>query len=790
MNANYGITVEVPDPQTSGGVYNLLPLKDAVLFPTAVFPIIVDRPASIRLIDDAVMSGGRLIAVTMLRSPSIIEPRYCDVHEVGVIARIHTMLREGDQEKVIIQGLHRVRFTECLSEDPYMRVRVEPMPDDPLPEKDTEAAALCRALEDAFRRAVRLSPAVPDAIADTVKDVGDPVRLADAVSLYTHMSGEENQVLLETTDTKKRLEILLESFTREILILETEKNIEARVNKRLEKSQREYYLREEMKVIRRELGEDEDRAAEKDELRKKIEDSEMTEEAKKSALNELRRLSTAAPSSPDYSVSRTYIETLLSLPWNTYTEDCLDMERVEKILDEDHYGLEKIKERIAEYLSVRQYTGGGDNMRHPILCFAGPPGVGKTSLGKSIARAMGRKFVRMSLGGIHDEAEIRGHRKTYVGALPGQIIQNIKRCGSHNPIFMLDEIDKVGSDHRGDPSSALLEVLDPEQNATFRDNYLEVAFDLSKVMFITTANVLSTIPAPLRDRMEIIQLSGYTEEEKTEIAMRHLVPKQLKEHGIEKGKLRFDRRSIREIIRGYTHEAGVRTLERRIAAVCRKVVRKYVKEEEAPKAITTKYVHEYLGAKRHREEDMKKRVKVPGVVPGLAWTSVGGEVLVVEACKVPGGGKLTLTGYLGEVMKESAQTALTYVKSRADKLGIDPDFFKENDIHLHAPEGAVPKDGPSAGITMMTALVSLATGRKMKPGVAMTGEITLTGNVLPIGGLKEKILGGKRAGIKTVIAPAPNKVDVEEDFPDGIDGIMNMVYVENADDVLKNALEK
>ncbi|MCL5105286.1 MAG: endopeptidase La, partial [Armatimonadetes bacterium] len=619
--------------------------------------------------------------------------------------------------------------------------------------------------------------------------VAKPGVLADTIGLHLPIDLSEKQELLQTPGTRERLRKLLAILMREVEVLELGSKIQSQVHSEMGKMQREYYLREQLKAIQRELGEGDERTVEVDELRTKIHDAKMPEEAEKEALRELDRLSRMSLAAPEYTVSRTYIDWLVSIPWETYTIDNLDIPQVHHVLDEDHYGLDKVKDRILEYLSVRKFKQAGE-MRHPILCFVGPPGVGKTSLGRSIARALGRKFVRMSLGGIRDEAEIRGHRRTYIGALPGQIIQSVRRAGSHNPVFMLDEIDKVGADFRGDPSSALLEVLDPEQNSTFRDHYLEVTFDLSKVMFITTANVLDTILPPLRDRMETLEIAGYTEEEKLLIAKRHLIPKQLEEHGLIKGThISFQKSGIVEIIRGYTREAGVRNLERQIASMCRKAAREFAEGREKLVKVNTAQVHEYLGAPRHVQEELADRTDQPGVAVGLAWTPTGGDVLFVEATKMEGGKQLTITGQLGDVMKESAQAALSYVRSHADDLGISPEFYSKSDIHVHVPAGAIPKDGPSAGVTMVTALASLLSGRRVKPRVAMTGEITLRGKVLPVGGLKEKILAARRAGVEVVIVPKANRKDVEEDVPTEVRHDLKLIYVDDISQVLSEALE-
>ncbi|MCE5197910.1 MAG: endopeptidase La [Armatimonadota bacterium] len=770
---------------------SLLPIKDTVLFPMVVMPLIVSRESSMKLVDDAVVSDTRIIALSTLKDPNVEAPQISDIYPVGVAAAIHTMLRLPEHQRLIVQGLKRIRIVELIQSEPYIRVRVEEIPDvrDWTDDEDVEIEALRRNVGQAFQKVVTLSQNLPDELQNIVTSIARPGVLADTIALHLPIEIAEKQDLLETEGTRARLRKLLTILLREVEVLELGSKIQSQVHSEMGKMQREYYLREQMKAIQRELGEGDERTAEVEELRGKITESKMPEEAEKEALRELDRLSHMSPAAPEYTVARTYIDWLISLPWETYTIDNLDIPVVHRILDDDHFGLDKVKDRILEYLSVRKFKAEGE-MRHPILCFAGPPGVGKTSLGKSIASALGRKFVRMSLGGIRDEAEIRGHRRTYIGALPGQIIQSIRRSGSHNPVFMLDEIDKVGADFRGDPSSALLEVLDPEQNSTFRDHYLEVTFDLSKVLFITTANVLDTILPPLRDRMEILEIAGYTEEEKLEIAKRHLIPKQLNEHGLMKTKhITFTKDGIVELIRGYTREAGVRNLERQIASICRKAAREFAEGREKPVKANAAQVHAYLGVPRYTYEELADRTDEPGVAVGLAWTPTGGDVLFIEATRMEGGKQLTITGQLGDVMKESAQAALSYVRSHADELGIAADFYKSSDLHLHVPAGAIPKDGPSAGVTMATALASLLSGRKVKPRLAMTGEITLRGKVLPVGGLKEKILAARRAGVETVIVPKENRKDVEEDVPQDVRKDLKIIYVDDVSQVLSEALE-
>ncbi len=770
---------------------SLLPLKDTVLFPMVVMPLIVSRESSMKLVDEAVVQEKRVIALSTLKDPNIEDPKPDDVYGVGVVAAIHTMLRLPEHQRLIVQGMKRIRITEILQSSPYIKVRVEEIPEitDWTPEEETEVEALRRNVAESFGKVITLSPNLPDELQGVVQNITKPALLADTIALHLPIETAEKQQLLETPGTRERLRNLLSILVRELEVLELGSKIQNQVHSEMGKTQKEYYLREQMKAIQKELGEGDERAAEIEELRAKINEAAMTEEAEKEANRELERLSHMNPAAPEYTVSRTYIDWLCELPWTKYTDDNLDIPKVHETLDEDHYGLGKVKDRILEYLSVRKFKAEGD-MRHPILCFSGPPGVGKTSLGKSIANALGREFVRMSLGGVRDEAEIRGHRRTYIGALPGQIIQGIKRSGSHNPVFMLDEIDKVGADFRGDPSSALLEVLDPEQNSSFRDHYLEVTFDLSKVMFITTANVLDTILPPLRDRMEILEIAGYTEEEKLEIAKRHLIPKQLDEHGLKKSEhISFVKDGILEIVRGYTREAGVRNLERNIASICRKAAREFAEGREEKVRVTKNQVHEYLGAPRYMQEELSDRVDEPGVAVGLAWTPTGGDVLFIEATKMAGGKNLTITGQLGDVMKESAQAALSYVRTHAFDLGIRNDFYEKSDLHVHVPAGAIPKDGPSAGVTMTTAMVSLLTGRKVKPRLAMTGEITLRGSVLPVGGIKEKVLAAKRAGVETVLVPKDNRKDVMEDVPENVRESLNIHYLDNIAQALELALD-
>ncbi|HUV05316.1 MAG TPA: endopeptidase La [Armatimonadota bacterium] len=770
---------------------SLLPLRETALFPMVVSPLTAGRESSIKLIDDAVTSGNRVIAVATMRNPEAERPTLNDIYPVGTAVVIHTMMRLPDVIRLIVQGVQRIRIKEATQTEPYLKIKVEVLPEkiEYTPEESTEIEALRRNVGGLFQKVVALSPSIPDELQAMPTTITQPSLLADSIASNLPLPTAEKQQLLEIVDIRERLRRLTAILSHEVEVLELGSRIQSQVQKEMTKTQREYYLREQLKAIQRELGEADERTLEVQELKEKIEAAKMPEEADKVATRELDRLQRMPPAAPEYSVSRNYIDWLVALPWSISTEDNLEVPHVKRILDEDHYGLEKVKERILEYLSVRKFKASAE-VRQPILCFVGPPGVGKTSLGMSIARALGRKFVRLSLGGIRDEAEIRGHRRTYVGALPGQIIQGIRRTGSNNPVFMMDEVDKVGVDFRGDPSAALLEVLDPEQNCAFRDHYIEVPFDLSKTLFITTANILDLILPPLKDRMEILELAGYTEEEKLMIAKRHLVPKQLAEHGLKlKENIVLADDALRMLIRGYTREAGVRNLEREIAAICRKVTRQFAEGRTEPVHVQPDTLTDYLGAPRFQFEEVLQRTRVPGVATALAWTPVGGDVMFVEATRMPGRRELMLTGMLGDVMKESAQAALSYVRSHAADLKVDPQVFARSDIHLHVPAGAIPKDGPSAGITIATALASLMTGRPVRPEVAMSGEITLTGRVLPVGGIKEKVLAARRAGIKTVILPAENKKDVDEDVPEQVRKELDLEFVQSVDEVFKTALE-
>src|SRR2546422_657616 len=766
----------------------ILPLRAAVVFPHAMSPLAAGRVSSKRLIEDAAKQS-RLIAVVMQRDPSDEEPGASGLHPIGTLAMIHRVLKQPDGTlRLIVQGVGRLRVVEVVETTPYLRARVEFLSDVPAAEQDVEAEALVRSATALFEKVVALSPALPDELANVVTTAEGFSALADviAASLPT-LALPVKQQLLETVDVKARLQALVTALGKEAEVLELGSKIQSEIQSEMSKTQREYYLREQLKAIQKELGEGDERTQEIDGLREKIEQAGMTEEARKEALRELERLAKMPRAAAEYTVARTYLDWLLAMPWQHETSDAVDIARARTILDEDHEGLEKIKERILEHLAVKKIRPEG---KDPILCFVGPPGVGKTSLGRSIARALGRKFHRISLGGMRDEAEIRGHRRTYIGALPGQIAQGLRRAGTKNPVLMLDEVDKLGMDFRGDPASALLEVLDPEQNAMFRDHYLDVPFDLSRVLFITTANVMDTVPAPLRDRMEIINLAGYTEEEKIAIAQRHLVPKQAREHGLEPGTgIAFEPEALRLLARGYTREAGVRSLEREIASVCRKVARRHAEGKTEPVRVTPDVVVSFLGVPRFELEEVEQRTRVPGVVTGLAWTPAGGDVLFVEATRMRGARTLTLTGQLGDVMKESVQAALSWVRSRAGELGIDPEFWERSDVHVHVPAGAIPKDGPSAGVTMATALVSLLTGRPVRPDLAMTGEISLSGRVLPVGGIKEKVLAAHRAGLRTVVLPRRNEKNLLEDVPPVVRQSLTVHLADTIADVLAVALE-
>ena len=772
---------------------NLLPLRDWVMFPVLVSPLGVGRESSVRLINESVVGGNRIIGVATMKNPSVENPTLDDIYPIGTAVVIRMMAQLPDGIRLIVQGLRRIEILEAVHTTPYLRVRIRAIDEPGLDVADAlEGEALRRSIVSLFQKTVQLSPDLPDEMQSLANNVTDPRILTDLIAAQMpRFSVEEKQRVLQTIPLRERMQLLMSLLAREVQVLELGSKLHSQVTSEMDKYQREYYLREQLKAIQKELGEGDDRGQEAAELEQRIAAAQMTEEAQKEAHRELERLKRMSPAAPEYTVSRTYIDWLVALPWAKATVDNLDIAQVKRTLDHDHYGLDKVKERILEYLSVRRFKSEG-SLRQPILCFAGPPGVGKTSLGRSIARALNREFVRISLGGVRDEAEIRGHRRTYIGALPGQIIQGIRRAGSNNPIFMLDEIDKVTADFRGDPSSALLEVLDPEQNSAFRDHYLEVAFDLSKVLFITTANVLDTILPPLRDRMEIIEIAGYTEEEKVSIAIKHLAPKQIAEHGIE-GRIRFRKAAISAIVQGYTREAGVRNLEREIATMCRKATRAFAEGRMQSLVVTPKVVEELLGPPRFDREALDDRTRMPGVVTGLVWTPVGGDIVFIEATAMPSPSNrpstLVTTGQLGDVMVESAKAALSYVRTHAREIGAPEDFYEKHDIHIHVPAGAVPKDGPSAGVTMTTALASLFSGRLVKRRLAMTGEVTLSGKVLPIGGVKEKVLAARRAGVSTVILPERNRKDYVEDIPEEVKKELNVVFVRDVREVLDAALE-
>jgi ATP-dependent Lon protease len=770
----------------------ILPVRDTVLFPGAVLPLTVGRESSLALVN-SLTGEEKLLGVVAQLDPRVEDPAAADLHKVGTLAKVHKTVKMPNGNVVVfMEGLQRIRIEELLGLRPFLRANIVAEPDI-IGENDTELEALERNAQDLFRDVVSHSPQLSDDLQNVAMNIDDPSRLSDFIAgTLPSLSTLLRQELLETSNVRKRLEILIRELSKELEVLELRSKINEQVQEQVSQNQREYLLREQMKAIQKELGESDDAQAEIEELRTKVEQAGMSAEAKKECERELKRLSKMTPASAEYMVSRTYLEWMTSLPWSKSSgaaESEIDIPKAQQILNEDHYDLEKVKERLLDYLAVKKLQPG---MKGPILCFVGPPGVGKTSLGKSIARALGRKFVRISLGGMHDEAEIRGHRRTYIGALPGQIIQGLKRAESNDPVMMLDEVDKLGRDFRGDPSAALMEVLDPEQNSTFRDHYLDVPFDLSKIIFIATANWMDPIPEPLRDRMEIIELPGYTGEEKIHIARRYLIPKQAAEHGIKEGEqLEFTEAGLQEIIHSYTREAGVRNLEREIATLVRKQARRLAEGKSEKMVVTPEVVREFLGVPKFRtEKEVEERVKKPGVAVGLVWTPVGGDIVFIEASRMRGGKQFTMTGHLGEVMQESMTAALTWTRANAERYGIDPDFFRKQDIHIHVPSGAVPKDGPSAGAAMVTALVSLLTNRPVKNRLAMTGEMTLSGVVLPIGGVKEKVLGAKRAGIKHVLLPADNEPNAVADLPPDILGDLKISYVRTLDEVLDLALEK
>ena len=778
----------------------ILPLRGVVVYPQTIIPLTVGQPRSIKLVDE-IVSGNRMIGLITSKDPNMETPGPDDIYRVGTIASIHRLFRAPDGTiRMLVQGISRIEVDEFTTTEPYLKAKVHSAPEEI--EKSIEVEALTRNVVGLFTRLAELVPSIPGELISSALNVDDPLQLAYTVATYIRIDLEEAQALLELSSTEAKLRRLMTLLSKELEVLELGRKIQTEAQTEMEKVQREYYLREQLKAIQRELGEADEQAVEVEEFRKKIAEAEMPEEAKKEAERELDRLSKLPTAAAEYGVIRTYLDWLTSLPWSKRTQDNLDIAHARQVLDEDHYGLKDIKERILEYLAVRKLrqeraaeiesAETTDFVRRErvgaILCFVGPPGVGKTSLGASIARAMDRKFIRMSLGGVRDEAEIRGFRRTYIGAMPGRMIQTIRRAETRNPIIMLDEVDKLGHDFRGDPASALLEVLDPEQNNEFRDHYLDVAFDLSEVIFITTANELDPIPGPLRDRMEIIQLSGYTEQEKIAIAEQYLVPRQQRENGLRVEEVHVSEEALREVVRDYTREAGVRTLEREIGRAMRKVVTRVAEGNSDLVEIDSKMLRELLGKPRYGyREEMEERTDRPGVATGLAWTPFGGEVLYVEATQMPGGKGFQYTGQLGEVMQESARIAMSVVRANADQFGLPVDFFEKHDIHLHVPAGAVPKDGPSAGVTMVVALASLLTGRPVKGSVAMTGEITLRGQVLPVGGIKDKILAANRLGVDTVILPKKNANDLDE-LPEEVRNRLHFVLVDQIDQALEAAL--
>jgi len=761
----------------------ILPIREAVLYPRMLLPLMVTQERMIKLIDAALLSN-KMIGIVAIKHKEVEEVKAEHLFSVGCAAHILKMIKMPNNSlRLLIQGTSRIALGEFTQREPYFRAKVTLLKD--RGEKTTDIEAMMVSVRGIFQKVVELAPNLPAELGIMAMNLEEPGALADLIASILNIPLEDKQTLLETLDVQARLEKANFFLTKELSVLELGSKIQSQVREGIDKSQREFFLREQLKAIQKELGEKDERTAEIEELRQRLIQAKLPPEAMKEGERELDRLAKMPPAAAEYTVSRTYLEWLIDLPWAVSTEDNLDISQAQKVLDEDHYDLEKVKKRILEYLAVRKLK---PDMKGPILCFVGPPGTGKTSVGKSIARALGRKFIRMSLGGVRDEAEIRGHRRTYVGALPGRIIQGIRKAGSNNPLFMLDEIDKLGMDFRGDPSSALLEVLDPEQNYTFSDHYIDVAFDLSKVMFITTANILDPIPPALRDRMEVLDLPGYTEEEKLKIAKEFLVPKELEAHGLTDTHIKFEDGAIRRLTLEYTREAGVRNLEREIANICRAVAKRVAEGQEGLAIIRAEDVPAYLGPVKFFSE-VAERTSEPGVATGLAWTPTGGDILFVEATRMKGRKAFSLTGQLGEVMKESAQAALSYVRARAKSLKIPEDFFDHSDIHIHVPAGAIPKDGPSAGVTMFTALTSLLTGRPVRSDVAMTGEITLRGLVLPVGGIKEKVLAANRAGITTVILPKRNEKDLEE-VPEEVKKRMKFHFVQRMDEIIDLALQK
>lgn len=777
----------------------ILPLRGVVVFPQTAVPLTIGQPRSIALVDD-VVAGNRLVGLVAAQNPELETPGPDDLYAVGTLATVHRLLRAPDGTiRLLVQGVERFRVVEYTQTEPYLMARIERVPE--TVEEGLEMEALARNAREQFTAIADLIPSFPRELVTSITSIEDPLQTAYSIANFQRIELADAQELLQLDSTAEKLRKLVNFLVRETAVLQLGQKIQEEARSEIDKVQREYFLREQLKAIQKELGERDEQAVEVDEFRKKIEAANMPEEARKQANREVERLSHLPTAAAEYGVIRTYLDALVTLPWSTSTLDNLEIAHARQVLEKDHYGLSDIKERILEFLAIRklrlerkaEQTASDDVIRHEregvILCFVGPPGVGKTSLGQSIARAMGRKFIRISLGGMRDEAEIRGHRRTYIGAMPGRILQALRRVETRNPVFMLDEIDKLTMDFHGDPASALLEVLDPEQNSEFRDNYLEVAYDLSQVMFIATANTIETIPGPLRDRMEIIMLSGYTEGEKVAIAKGYLIPRQIRENGLKPEEAVFTDKALRVIVNEYTREAGVRNLERSIGAVCRKIGTKIAEHKEASFEVTPKLVKELLDHPPFQgPEELNARTAVPGVIPGLAWTPYGGEVLFIEATRMPGAKGFQITGSVGTVMQESAHAALSYVRSHAVQLGLQTDFFEKSDFHMHIPAGATPKDGPSAGVTMATALTSLIAGRTIRPKTGMTGEITLRGQVLPVGGIKEKVLAAHRNGLSTVILPKQNRQDTD-DVPDEVKKIMKFIFVESVDDALTAALE-
>lgn len=782
-------------------VLPILPLRGVVVYPQTAVPLTVGQPRSVRLVDD-VVAADKLVGLVAAVNPDLETPGPNDLYKVGVIATVHRLLRAPDGTiRLLVQGMDRFRLGEFVQEEPYLKAHIELAPEKI--EEGLEIDALARNARDQFQDITKMIPSFPEELVSSITTIEEPLQTVYTIANFQRIDLKDAQEILEIDSASEKLRKLIGLLVREAEVLTLGQKIQNEARGEIEKVQREYYLREQMKAIQKELGEKDEQAAEVEELRKKIEEAKMPKEADKQARHELDRLSRLPSAAAEYGVIRSYLDWLVTLPWSKSTDDNLDIKHAREVLNADHYGLDDVKDRILEFLAIRKLRldrkdevkePSQDQIRHEregvILCFIGPPGVGKTSLGQSIARALGRKFIRASLGGVRDEAEIRGHRRTYIGAMPGRILQSLRRVETKNPVFMLDEVDKLTFDFHGDPASALLEVLDPEQNGEFRDNYLEVAYDLSQVFFITTANTAETIPSPLYDRMEVIYLSGYTENEKISIAKGYLIPRQIRENGLRPAEISFSDESLQTLIRSYTREAGVRSLERKIGAVCRKAGTRIAEGKGGKFDITPELVEEFLEHPIYfGPEELNERTSIPGIVPGLAYTSFGGDILFIEATRMSGGRGFQVTGSIGNVMQESARAALSYVRSRAETLGLPAGFFEKNDIHMHIPSGATPKDGPSAGVTMATALVSLITGRKVKPHVGMTGEITLRGQVLPIGGVKEKVLAANRNGLQTVILPKRNQFDLE-DVPDEIKKSMKFIYVETVDDVLNAALEK